>query len=61
MAMIYVRAKQGRRAYYEGRVIPHDKFIPVTDSPYIRRLLDFHQDIEQEARPVKAKPAQPQT
>jgi hypothetical protein len=46
MAMIYVKAKPGRRAFYEGRVIPEDKFVPVTDDPYIRRLAHHWEDIE---------------
>ncbi|TAI61581.1 hypothetical protein [Bradyrhizobium sp. Leo170] len=59
MAMIYVRTKPGRRAWYEGRVIPEDKFIPVTDTPSVRRLIDHWGDIEVEgdAKP-KAKPSQ---
>ncbi|KRR21358.1 hypothetical protein CQ14_06830 [Bradyrhizobium lablabi] len=48
MAMIYVRARPGRRAFFEGRVIPEDKFIPVTDTPYIRRLVDHWGDLEVE-------------
>ena len=55
MAMIYVRTRPGRRAYYEGRVIPQDKFIAVLDSPYIRRLLDHWQDIELEPDADAAK------
>jgi hypothetical protein len=46
MAMIYVRAKQGRAAFYQGRVIPTDKFIPVTDDPYMRRLAHHWEDVE---------------
>lgn len=48
MAMIYVRTKQGRAAFYEGRIIPQDKFIPVTDDPWIRRLIHYWGDIEVE-------------
>jgi len=48
MPMIYVKTKEGRRAYYEGRIIPQDKFIPVTDTPYIRRLVEHWEDIEVE-------------
>ena len=59
MAVIYVKAKEGRRAYFEGRVIPQDKFIPVTDTPYIRRLRDHWEDLEQEgtAQPKGKAPA----
>ena len=46
MPMIYVRTKEGRKAFYEGRVIPHDKFIPVTDDKYMRRLIDHWGDVE---------------
>ncbi len=46
MAMIYVRTKPGRRAYYEGKIIPQDKFIPVTDTPYVRRLVHHWEDLE---------------
>jgi hypothetical protein len=48
MTMIYVKTKEGRRAFYEGRIIPNDKFIPVTDNPAIRRLIDHWQDVEVE-------------
>jgi hypothetical protein len=48
MAMIYVKTKPGRRAYFEGKIIPEDKFIPVTDNQYIRRLADHWGDIEVE-------------
>jgi hypothetical protein len=50
MAMIYVRTKPGRRAYFEGRVIPQDKFVPVTDNAYIRRLINHHEDLEVEGK-----------
>ncbi|MGY3615666.1 hypothetical protein [Bradyrhizobium sp. USDA 10063] len=58
MAMIYVRARPGRRAYYEGRVIPHDQFIPVIEDPYIRRLITVWDDLEVEGAKPKAKPSQ---
>jgi len=48
MTMIYVKAKEGRRAYYEGKIIPQDKFIPVTDSPQVRRLIEHWGDLEVE-------------
>ena len=56
MSMIYVKVKPGRRAYYEGKALPHDKFVPVIDSPYIRRLVDHHQDLEVEGD-AERKPA----
>jgi hypothetical protein len=46
MAMIYVRVKPGRKAFFEGKVIPEDKFVPVTDTPYVRRLIDYWGDLE---------------
>lgn len=46
MAMIYVKTRPGRRAYWEGREIPHDKFVPVPDTPFIRRLITHHEDVE---------------
>jgi hypothetical protein len=48
MPMIYVKTKPDRRAYFEGRVIPQDKFIPVTDTPYIQRLIHHWGDLEVE-------------
>jgi hypothetical protein len=48
MPMIYVKARPGRRAFFEGKVIPEDKFIPVTDTPYIRRLVQHWEDLEVE-------------
>jgi hypothetical protein len=55
MAMIYVRVKEGRKAFFEGKVIPADKFMPVPDTPYIRRLIDHWGDIEVEGGGTKAK------
>jgi hypothetical protein len=48
MAMIYARARQGRRAFFEGRMIPEDKFVPLPDTPYIRRLVHHWGDLEVE-------------
>jgi len=59
MPMIYVKAKEGCRAYFEGRVIPQDKFIPVTDTPYIRRLVNHWGDLDLQGGEQK-KPAAPQ-
>lgn len=55
MAMIYVKTRPGRRAYYEGRAIPEDKFTPVADTPYIRRLITHWQDLELEEGTGSAK------
>lgn len=46
MAMIYVKTKPGRRAYYQGKIIPEDKFVPVPDNPYIKRLVHHWGDLE---------------
>jgi hypothetical protein len=62
MAMIYVRAREGRKAFHEGKVIPQDKFVPVPDTPYIRRLVSHWNDLEVEgdfdpkAPPAKKSP-----
>jgi hypothetical protein len=48
MAMIYVKAKPGVAYPYEGKMIPSDKFIPVSDIPYIRRGVDIWKDLEQQ-------------
>ena len=48
MAMIYVKTKPGRKLFYEGKIIPEDKFIPVTDDPFIRRLITHWEDLEVE-------------
>jgi len=60
MAVIYVKAKPGRRALFEGKEIPSDKFVPVADTPYIRRLINHWGDIEQQDTPKKkAAPPEP--
>lgn len=62
MAMIYVKTKKDRRAYFEGKIIPQDKFTPVPDTPYIRRLINVHEDLEVEGggAPIKSgKPTAP--
>lgn len=59
MPMIYVRARPGRRAYFEGKVIPQDKFFPVTDTPYIRRLINHWGDLEVEGGEQKEPTAKP--
>jgi len=59
MAMIYVKAKEGRAAFFEGKIIPQDKFVAVTDTPYIRRLIDHWEDLEEQgggAKKAKLKP-----
>jgi hypothetical protein len=59
MAMIYVKTKPGRAAFFEGKMIPEDKFVPVTDNPYIRRLAEHWEDIEVEGGlDPKAPPSQ---
>lgn len=56
MAMIYVRTKPGRKLYHEGRVIPNDQFVPVTDDPLIQRYIHHWGDLEQQDAP-ETKPA----
>lgn len=58
MAMIYVRTRPGRRAYFEGKIIPHDAFVPVPDTPYIRRLIRHHGDLEEQGK-SDVKPVAP--
>lgn len=56
MTTIQVRAKEGRVAYSaprNGKLIPTDAWIIVKDSPFVRRLADFHGDIEIKEVPVK--------
>ena len=49
MATVYVKCKPGRRHYYEGRVIPTDKFVPVDgNDPLMQRAIYFWQDLEVE-------------
>jgi len=65
MAVIYVKTKPGRKLFYEGKPIPLDSFVPVTDDQYIRRLIDHWGDLEEQGgdkkKPAKAapKPAAP--
>lgn len=55
MAMIYVKTKPGRKAFFQGKVIPQDKFFPVTDTPYIRRLIHVWEDLEVQGGEAKPK------
>jgi hypothetical protein len=59
MAQIYVKTKEGRMLFLEGKPIPHDKFVPVTDSPYIRRLVHHWGDLEVEGGADKSTGAAP--
>jgi len=62
MPMIYVRTRPGRKAFYQGKVIPQDNFIPVANTPYIQRLIRVWEDIEvqgDEGKPAKPKEKQP--
>lgn len=56
MAMIRVRTVQGRiaRESPRGDFIPTDKFVRVTLTPYIRRLIEVHKDLEVEVPKVAA-------
>ena len=59
MATIYVKTKAGRKLFYEGKPIPLDTFIPVQDSPFIRRFIDYWGDLEEQGGTQKAKAAKP--
>jgi hypothetical protein len=61
MANIYVKCKPGRRHYYEGRVIPTDKFVPVDgNDPLIQRAIHHWHDLEVEGGEGEApKPGDP--
>ena len=56
MATIYVKTKEGRKLFYEGKPIPLDTFVAVNDDPFIRRLIDHWGDLEEQGG-KKAKPA----
>lgn len=47
MNYLSVKAVPGRvaRTAPNGEMIPHDRFVKVPDTAYIRRLLDHHGDI----------------
>ena len=45
MATIYVKTKEGRLAFYNGKPIPHDKFIPVSETSGMRRLVSVWEDV----------------
>ena len=44
-SLVYVKVKPGRKAFFQGKVLPHDKFVPVTDNPYTRRLVHVWKDL----------------
>jgi hypothetical protein len=67
MATVYVKCKPGRRAYFEGRLIPQDKFVPVDgNDPTIQRAIYHWQDLEveggagEELRPGMPLPEHPE-
>jgi hypothetical protein len=45
MATIYVKTKEGRMAFYNGKPIPHDKFIPVQETSGVQRLVKVWEDV----------------
>ena len=47
MPMIYVKAVAGRvaRESPKGRLLSSDKWEPVTETPYVRRLIEVHGDL----------------
>jgi len=53
--MIYVKARMGRKAYVESQEIPNDKFVPVPDNNYTRRLIHVWEDLEVGDKPTQAK------
>lgn len=58
--LISVKTKHGRVAYTAargGELIPTDRFVLVDDTPWIRRLIDYHEDIEVEGAKATDKPA----
>lgn len=59
MSLIEVKAKKGRiaRTSPNGEFIPEDRYIAVALTPYIKRLLNVHKDIEQRPPEPKAPPA----
>lgn len=60
MKLIEVRTVKGRVAFDApgGKQIPDDKFVSVRETPYIRRLLQHHGDIElRRDAPSKQLPA----
>ena len=59
MAIVYVKARPGRRAYYEGRMIPEDHFIPVEKTPMIRRSIEHWQDLEAQDEPDESEQPKP--
>lgn len=61
MKYIKVRAVAGRvaRTARDGDFIPHDRYVRVDFTPYIKRLLDVHGDIEVEPDASTAAPELP--
>lgn len=66
MEKISVKAVKGRTAFTAARggvKIPHDNYIEVDETEWIKRLRDFHGDIVQENKSapkvVTAKPKEP--
>ncbi|MGL5734762.1 MAG: hypothetical protein ACRCYS_07840 [Beijerinckiaceae bacterium] len=55
---IYVKALPGRvaRVSPRGAMIPSDHFVAVDFTPYVKRLLEVHGDIELQPAPVKTDP-----
>jgi hypothetical protein len=61
MATIYVKAKPGRAAFYEGRKISTEDFVPVPDTPYIRRLINHWKDLDVQGGNDKKKSSPPES
>jgi hypothetical protein len=59
MRLINVRALPDRVAFTapkNGKPIPSDRFIAVQETPWIRRLIDVHGDIEVQPATVHSLP-----
>ena len=62
MSLISVKTKKGRIAYTAARGgtrIPDDKFVEVEHTNYIKRLIDYHGDLEVEKAPAAKADAKP--
>lgn len=55
---VSVKAVPGRLAFTAprgGASIPHDTYVEVEETKYIRRLIDFHGDLEEQPVAVVSK------
>lgn len=64
MTVVKIKAKPDRvaRVSPRGSFIPSDRFIPVEETPYIRRLINVHKDVIVEPKkPVVTAAPKPET